>query len=186
MKAYTITPALKIDIEYDENIHDIPSATAEAVEQVVSEALSNAQYNGETNGVRITSIVCPDTENPLLVPNLHPMYEATVNYVKKNQGDKGYVDTQDPDKSMILALVYIDDEFEAHERRVHAVRVNPKDNDLEILIDDDVNGFHKTLDFTEKGIKDKESEWLSVKDENVYFEHTLFKIAENIREHVGV
>ena len=90
MKAYTITPTLKVDIEYDENIHNIPSATAEAVEQVVSEALSNAQNNGETNGVRITSIECSNTENPLLVPSLHPMYEATVNYVKKNQGGKGY------------------------------------------------------------------------------------------------
>lgn len=188
MTYFNISTTINVDFVYDEKIHDIPSATKEAIEQVVYEALSNAKFNGEVNGVKINSIECPQFSNLLCVPDLRPMYEATVNYVKLHQGKKGYVDLQNPDKSMVLALIYIDEEFEARERRVHAVRVNPNNSDLEILVDKDVKGYegNKPLIFTRKDIKAKESEWIPVTDENVYFEHTLFKITENIREHVGI
>ena len=184
MRQFNISTTINVDFVYDEKIQDIPTATNEAIEQVVSGALGN----GEINGVIINSIKCPQFSNLLSVPDLRPMYEATISYVKFHQGKKGYVDLQNPDKSMVLALIYIDEEFEARERRVHAVRVNPNNNDLEILVDKDVKGYegNKPLIFTRNDIKAKESEWIPVTDENVYFEHTLFKITENIREHVGI
>lgn len=54
---FTIYRVIRIDGQFDtDKTESAEDAVAEAMTQVISEALSNAQYNGEVNSVQITDI----------------------------------------------------------------------------------------------------------------------------------
>lgn len=113
-------------------------------------------------------------------PNLEPFFNEVRDYIKANQGEKGYIDTQDKDKDTIYALVYEDAEFRAVDKKVYAVRV--KDDDIEVFYDDVPLTYD--LSFTEDDFKD-ERRWDSIRwSDIVYYIHTLFYIADFIEEYV--
>ena len=115
------------------------------------------------------------------VPDFNPLFNRVCNYVKKNQGDKGYIDTQDESFDTIYTVVYDEEEGRAIEKRVHGVRWNPETKDLEIVFDE----IYRTcvITYTEDDFKDSKN-WWSVRWSDVYFVHTLINIAECIDEYV--
>lgn len=47
---------IRVEGRYDPSEHSKDSAIKEAMSMLVAEAASNAQYNGETNGVEVTCV----------------------------------------------------------------------------------------------------------------------------------
>ena len=115
------------------------------------------------------------------IPNLDKLYNKVVEFVKRHQGEKGYIDTQDDSFDTIYTIVYEEEEGKAVEKRVHGVRWNEKALDLEIVYDDIMRTY--VITYSEEDFK-KEENWHSVKWSDVYYIHTIFSIAENIEEYV--
>lgn len=128
-------------------------------------------------------------DNPFNIPDLDPMYEAVTAFVKEKQGEKGFINTQDEKCDTIWAYEYLDGDLtEVVEREVKAVRVNPKDESLEILTD---AGY---VIYTEDDIREIGTEtdteinnyWMDLRcSDKVLFIPTIFNIAENLTEYIS-
>ncbi len=118
------------------------------------------------------------------IPDLRPMYESVRDFVRDNQGEKGYIDTQDEDHDTIWAFIYTESENNATEVQVKAVRVDGHGN-LQVVVDD-----HKT-DYSDEDLRACDNNdrsifgrWTDVwDDDNLYFIPTIFNLAEFIREY---
>lgn len=120
------------------------------------------------------------------IPDLAPLYERVRAFVKERQGDKGYIDTQDDSNDTIYTFVYLEEEFRATDMKVHGVRVNPADGELEIIYDSDVNGLCAPIDYTDADFRSPTADWHPVRDdEEVYYIPTLFNLAEFLEEYAG-
>ena len=117
------------------------------------------------------------------IPNLDPLYEEVVAFVKEHQGEKGYIDCQpNIGWDTIYAVMYDDWYGSGVEKYVYAVRV--VNDDLEVLIEPITNTYrvvYQPEDFTSE---DAEEKWESVRWGDVYYCHTLLNIAEAIEEYV--
>lgn len=135
-------------------------------------------------------------KNPFRIPGLtrkhqaavkclHQMYDAVVDLVRQSQGAKGYIDTQDTDHTTIYAYVYDYDAFEAREMRVHGVRVNADNGDLEIIFDTDNTPRRMSITYGDEDFRSHDADWRSVRyDESVFYVQTIFNIAECIPEYI--
>ena len=115
------------------------------------------------------------------IPDLTPLFNKVCRYVKKHQGENGYIDTQDEKQDTIYTIVYEEEDGRGIEKLVHGVRWNPKTKDLEIVFDDLYRNIVVT--YTDEDFKD-EKNWWSVRYSDIYFTHTLINIAESIHEYV--
>ena len=119
------------------------------------------------------------------IPNLDPLYEEVVAYVREHQGEKGYIDCQpyqEETGDIIYGIMYDDEEWRGVEYYVYAVRV--LNDDLEVLLEPIMRSYKVTYapeDFTSE---DNEERWYSVRWSDVYYIPTLFNIAECIEEYV--
>lgn len=112
------------------------------------------------------------------IPDLTPLYNEVVEYVKKHQGEKGYIDCQPSlNCDIIYGIIY--DEFSGAgiEKYVYGVRVN--ENDLEVLLVDITRTYLET--YADEDFNN--GTWESVRWSDVYYVPTLFNIAENIEEY---
>ena len=121
--------------------------------------------------------------NKIQMPDLEPMYQAVCEYVKENQGEKGYIDCQPSiGCDVIYAMMYDDSYGAGTEQFVYAVRFNG--NDLEALLEPVTYTAWRVKytpeDFTSEDAEDK---WYSVKWSDVYYVPTIFNIAEFIEEY---
>ncbi len=112
------------------------------------------------------------------IPDLAPMLKSIIAYVKKYQGEKGFILTDRKDKDAFYDIEYFPEDGSIHEYQIKAVRVKGKN--LEILTD--VNQFK----YDENAVKAADdSDWEPIEDsDTVYFKPTLFNIAENIRNYI--
>ena len=118
------------------------------------------------------------------IPNLDPLYEEVVAYVKEHQGEKGYIDCQPSlNGDIIYGFIYDDFSAQGEERMVYGVRV--VDDDLEICFEQYMRTYQVVYDdATFKGENEEGgAEWMSVKWSDVYYIPTLFNIAECIEEY---
>ena len=122
------------------------------------------------------------------IPDLNPLYEEVVAYVKEHQGEKGYIDCQpyqEDSGDIIYTFIYNEESAWGEERMVYGVRV--EDNDLQICFEPYMRTYRTIYDDkTFKGeYEDAEAnaEWWSVKWSDVYYIPTLFNIAECIEEY---
>lgn len=125
------------------------------------------------------------------IPNLDPLYEEVVAYVKEHQGEKGYIDCQPYQENpgdIIYTVIYNEESGWGEERMVYGVRV--EDNDLQICFEPYMRTYRLVYD--EKAFKgeyegedvDANAEWYSVRwSDEVYYVLTLFNIAEIIEEY---
>lgn len=127
---------------------------------------------------------------PFSVPNFDTLFEEVVAYVRKHQGEKGYIDTQDGTKDTIYTFNF-DELGDAYEAKVHGVRVvNYKDGyDLEVVTEPIMRTYQVVYDEeTFQGRCESEpeanAEWESVRWSEMPYVHTLLQIAENIEEYV--
>lgn len=129
------------------------------------------------------------------IPNLDPLYEEVVAYVKEHQGEKGYIDCQPYQENfgdIIYTYEFMDFSGTYEERLVYGVRVvNTEDGeDLEICFEPFMRTYRLVYD--EKAFKgeyegeeaDANAEWYSVRwSDNVLYIPTLFNLAECIEEY---
>ena len=118
------------------------------------------------------------------IPNLNPLYDEVVAYVREHQGEKGYIDCQPSlNGDIIYCFVYDDFSAQGEERMVYGVRV--VDGDLEICFEQYMRTYQVVYDdATFKGENEEgNAEWMSVKWSDVYYIPTLFNIAECIEEY---
>lgn len=131
-------------------------------------------------------------ENPAdFLPEIYKMYDELhnkiCNFVKAHQGEKGYIDTQSHECDGIYVAVYEGDDLV--EKKVHAIKCD-EDGDLLILCDDDVNGYHNQIVYSDEDIKNQDEDdcnsnwWLAGKGGDTMWAQTLFAIAEVIAEYV--
>lgn len=126
--------------------------------------------------------------NPFHIPDLSPMYEAVRDYVKENQKDKGYILTQNNSNDSIWALLYNNINNKVEELQVKAVKVD-EHNRLKVMVGD------MFKDFTDETVKETEADdesiygyeaWIDVRDdENLFFNPTIFSIAESVAQYVN-
>ena len=119
-----------------------------------------------------------DERNPMRIPDLSPMYEAVRDFVKENQGDKGFICTDNSECDTIWCIVYDFDYFEIREYAVKVIRV--KNNTLEIIYDPPM------IHYDDESIAElSDDEWFELKySDSIYYIPTLFNIAENIQAYV--
>lgn len=118
------------------------------------------------------------------IPNLDTMYEDVVAFVKANQGEKGYIDTQSDENDTIYGFEYNYEYQQGEERVVHGVRVD-EDGDLQVVLEPIMRTYKVTYDDDAfRGVAEEgNAQWESVKWSDVYYVPTLFNIAENIEEY---
>lgn len=112
------------------------------------------------------------------IPNFQDLYKEVRDYVRENQGEKGYIDTQNEDCDPIKAIVY-DNIYTLNltEYYVKGIRVNG--DDLEIIYD------LPNVVYDEDAFKSEDAEWMEIcYDDYVYFVPTLFSIAESIEQYI--
>ena len=122
------------------------------------------------------------------IPNLDPLYDEVVAFVKEHQGEKGYIDCQpymEEPGDIIYCFVFSDFSGQGEERMVYGVRV--ENDDLQICFEPDMRTYRTIYDddvFQGKCEDlDANAEWYSVKWSDVYYVPTLFNIAECIEEY---
>jgi len=118
------------------------------------------------------------------IPNLDRLYKKVIEFVKANQGEKGYIDCQpfmDEPGDIIYGIIYDDDLGAGIEKYIYGVRV--KEGDLECLLEDITRTYR--VKYTDEDFVSEESEnhWMSVRWSDVYYIPTLFNIAEAIEEY---
>ena len=117
-----------------------------------------------------------------LVPNFDELYNATYEYIKEHQGEKGYIDTQDEACDNISAYVYDECMGCAVEMRVHGVRANIESEDIEIVYEPIMRTYR--IEYSDEDFKSEEAEWKTIRwGDIVYYSPTLLDIAENIHEY---
>ena len=120
-------------------------------------------------------------KNPFCIPDLTLMYEKVRDFIRNNQGEKGFICTHNPQCDTIFTIIYDGCSYEVNEYTIKAVRVNDY-NRIQILFDT-----FNTV-YTEEIISDMmndNEDWYDVQyDDAVYYIPTIFNIAEYIREYV--
>ena len=109
------------------------------------------------------------------IPSFDNLYGKVCKFVKKNQGRKGYIATQDKYGEDIRCLCYNDEEGINTECRVHGVRFS--NDELQIVYAPITTTTR--IEFTDEDFKD-ESKWFSINHENVCYFYTLISIATSI------
>lgn len=114
------------------------------------------------------------------VPSFDILYAKTCDFVKKHQGKKGYIDTQDKKCDMIWGFIFDDQTDRTEERVVRAVRYNYKIRELEVVLD----VYTKTYEIVYSDKDFKDAEWKPIVYCDVLYIQTLCNIAEVIHEYV--
>ena len=116
------------------------------------------------------------TRDCMRIPDLEPMYEAVVDFVKAHQGVKGFINTSAPGHDIIHAQDYDWDGLLV-ESFVAAIRV--RYNELEIMLQEN----HKPLSDDEISQATGDPLWVSVKNGDILFVSTIYSIAEAVRQY---
>ena len=109
------------------------------------------------------------------IPSFDRLYNKVCTFVKKNQGRKGYISTQDKYGENILCLCYNDKEGINKECRVRGVRFS--NDELQIVFAPITTTTR--IEFTDEDFKD-ESNWFSINHEKICYYYTLIEIASSI------
>lgn len=114
----------------------------------------------------------------VFLPDLTPVYNYLVEFIRKYQGEKGYIDLQDERVDTIWAMIWEDDYY-YQELQVKAVRVVGKD-DIEVICD------LPNINWSEDDLKTADiEEWHSLRyDDYLVYLNTVYSLASNIAQYV--
>ena len=118
--------------------------------------------------------------NKFNIPDLNPMYDSVREYIKENQGKKGFILTEPQGIKDTISTIVFESEFYmmCFEAVVKAVRV--KDERIEVLYST------SNTPYTESDVCEIAEEfWYDIKNSpNIEYITTIFNIAENIEQYV--
>ena len=114
------------------------------------------------------------------------LHQALCEFVRDNQGEKGYIDLRNADESRdsIFGIVFNDYDFHSPEEvQIQAIRYS-ECGQLEVLFE--IVSLHTKVVWSEDDIRDaKDDEWEILRGGDVVnFVPTLYSIAEFIEEYV--
>jgi hypothetical protein len=113
------------------------------------------------------------------------LYETVKAFILEHQGPEGYIDTQSMDGDTIYCYVYFGDILESREMRIHAVRVNPDNGEVEVIYDCDVNGLGTVITYDEAYLQSPQAQWVRLRDdEDLHYEPALVNIARHIEDYI--
>lgn len=117
------------------------------------------------------------------IPNLTELYNMVYEFVKQNQGEKGYIDTQDDQCDRMSAYVYDEGMGCAVEQEVHGIRADTETDDIEIIVAPIMRTYK--IQYDDESFKSKDAVWESLRyGDVVYYGPTLLEIASVIEEYV--
>jgi hypothetical protein len=122
-----------------------------------------------------------------LMPNLDPIYDAVTKFVEEHQGEKGYIDTQDPKNDTIYGFEYSETTRCGMECKVVGVRVREYQEDsktekrLEVALVYDALSYKVV--YGDEDFQD-ENNWNDIQYSDVYYRETLLNILESIEEYI--
>lgn len=164
------------------------------IEKAFSENSATLYFGGcERYHWEIRKASFPEPQNTPAIrkPDLSEMHADIVAFVEKHQGEKGFILTDDPDKSTIYGYVYLQSENRIEEFEIKAVRVH--EGEIQVIIDTE------TVRYDEEAVKesctrseklsfaqlDVFGDWLPVDpdEEDIEYVPTIFRIAEGIEEY---
>lgn len=111
------------------------------------------------------------------IPDLKQLTSQVAEYVKKHQAGLGFFPTYDQDGDIIITFIYDESLFRAEEFIVKAVRVN-EEGKLQFVYD-----LPQIIYSLESLAELEDNDWCDIDDENVYFEQTIFNIANGIESY---
>ena len=118
-----------------------------------------------------------------LIPRLDNLHNHLADFVKKHQGEKGFIKTTDQHNDTINVIFYDGGQDCATERRMLAIRWNEDCSDLEILTDFWNLDVDPQTDNSDK--VNKSHFWHSLKSSDIiYYIPTIYSIAESIEQYV--
>lgn len=112
------------------------------------------------------------------IPNFDNLEKEVIEFVKENQGEKGFINTSCGNNDTIWAFIYSDSMCCGVETQVMGVRV--RNEELEVALERDFVSWE-----WEDETKYNEVPWYGVSTSDIYRVHTLVSIAESIGEYVG-
>lgn len=114
---------------------------------------------------------------PFNIPDFKDLEHQVTEYVKKHQGDNGFIRTADRPDCIIFALAYNEPLAQLEDCYVSAIRVNEKGK-LQI-------SFFLTPAIVTPELADKLNDynWVNIDDDIIYYEQTLFNIIDNLPNH---
>lgn len=134
-----------------------------------------------------------------MYPNMMPLYEAVVEYVKEHQGDKGYLDTQDDTKDSMYVYECLEKNFGCgmpfNEGRICGLRVHNGELQYVAIFNDNEYFDEASFDmYTENTRRYENNERMEAFEESfmwnyisqneyVLFNETLLSIVESIEEY---
>ena len=114
------------------------------------------------------------------IPDFTPLYNEVKAYIQENQGEKGFINTQNEYADTIYAVVYSDDNtmYDAH---VKAVRV--ANDQIEVIYE--MDSYNCRVEWSDEDIKNAdEEEWEAIYwSDVIHYVPTLLSIAEAIEEY---
>ena len=128
---------------------------------------------------------CPAVGNPFGIPDLTPMLNAVSDFVRENQGKKGFINTTDDAGDCIYGYRFQADFCETAVKEHLVVAVAYMDNELCVLLKDnmvDPNGY--PVEVSDATIKENLDKFESVRFSDIMYIQTIFNIAEFITQYV--
>ena len=123
--------------------------------------------------------------NPFGIPDLTPMLEKVSEFVKDNQGEKGFIKTYEDELNTIYGYRHEYNYGETILREHRIVAVAYMDNELCVLMDDNMvdENWVPLSEYTEEAIKEHLDEFESVRWSDIMYIQTIFNIAKYITEY---
>ena len=186
--------AMKKQLEFEAFDAEQSGYDRDDIEKAFSENSATLYFGGQERchwEIRKASFPEPKNVPAIRKPDLSEMHADVVAFVEKHQGEKGFILTDDPDKSTIYGYVYLQSENRIEEFEVKAVRVH--EGGIQAIIDTE------TVRYSEDDVKescrraedkswyelDVFGDWLPVDpdEDDIYYIPTIFRIAEGIEEY---
>ncbi len=127
----------------------------------------------QNNPIRLPSTVIPSTQQ---------LYDTTLAFIKKHQGKKKFINTQDFSKDDIYCFAWNEDSFQYEEYIVHAIRAVYQE--IELIYEKNCVG-SCVITHTPEDLVSKDANWKKLRLSNILYVQSLFNIAEHIDQYVN-
>lgn len=119
-------------------------------------------------------------KNPISIPDIMPLYNHLVEFVKEKQGEKEFILTDNSGNDTMWAVVW-DGELGNTFYELEIKGVCVKDDKLYICVDE------SQITYTDADLaQTNDEDWLSILfDDRILFAQTLFSLAECLYEYVN-
>lgn len=118
------------------------------------------------------------------IPSLDNLFEVTRDWIRNHQGEKGYINTDNPDGACDDMYAIVNNYYIENVDELRIIAVREKDCDIEIALDWKDNSNLATEEDLEKYFKDSNNWYPILGGDVVHYTQTLFEIAGSIEQYM--